>query len=469
MCQIKMKWSDVKRIIVISMLLLMFVPVAIGDGTSVQTVTVLAPPGVTVELTPDDDPVTPGVQVINPEPSTNKAVNISATVTDGDGYSDIVSVIANITGPSVIEDSPVSLSFDHAINVTTATYKGLFNMSSHSEGDYKVEVMATDFGGLTGVGSKNFTYLYGAPVVTVTTYDFATGAGVDKWAFRKQHFAKPPAVSDVPDDEFTAEQYENIMVDDGTMQVDASSGNGFYAIHRFNFSIAEPEGSITKLDILWDGNGAHDWGTDGATLYLRNFETGSYEQLNMSADIYITLEGTITDNIGDYIDDGSLIIIAEQNSAQWRFWRWTFRSQLGTDYVKVDVTSTPKPHVVILNVAPSSTEVNPGDDMMTFKVEVRNDGAPCYGYVGGAAKYPNETYCNIEWEKTDYLNTGDAYTAHLDWTVPEDATLGSYGFVSATWDACWTECEAEPCYLDGCCDGEQHRYEEENVFEVVVE
>jgi hypothetical protein len=156
-----MKWSDVKRIIVISMLLLMFVPVAIGDGTSVQTVTVLAPPGVTVELTPDDDPVTPGVQVINPEPSTNKAVNISATVTDGDGYSDIVSVIANITGPSVIEDSPVSLSFDHAINVTTATYKGVFNMSSHSEGDYKVEVTATDAGGLSGAGSKNFTYSYG--------------------------------------------------------------------------------------------------------------------------------------------------------------------------------------------------------------------------------------------------------------------------------------------------------------------
>ena len=336
-----------KRITLFFILLLVVAPVAIGNAigndTVVQTVTVLAPPGVTVELTPDDDSVTPGVQVINPDPSTNKTVNITAAVSDGDGYSNIVSVIANITGPSVVEDSPVNLSFDSVVNITTAVYTGSFNMSNHSEGDYKVEVRATDFGELTGVSSRNFAYLYGAPVVTVTTYDFATGAGVDKWAFMKQHFATPPAVSNVPDDEFTAEQYENIMVDDGTMQVDASSGNGFYAIHRFNFSIAEPEGSITKLDILWDGRGYHDLGISGATLYIWNFETKSYEQLNMSTDIYITLEGTITDNIGDYIDDDTMIIIAEQNFPVWKFWRWKFRSYIGTDYVKVDVTYTPKP------------------------------------------------------------------------------------------------------------------------------
>jgi len=122
------------------------------------------------------------------------------------------------------------------------------------------------------------------------------------------------------------------------MQVDASSANGFYAIHRFNFSIAEPEGSITKLDILWDGRGTHDWGTDGATLYVWNFQADMYEQMDTSTDTYVTLGGTITDNIGDYIDDdGSLIIIAEQNSAQWEWWRWRFRSRLSTDYVRVNV------------------------------------------------------------------------------------------------------------------------------------
>ena len=431
----------------------------LADNVGIDTTVPNTAPSVDIELIPDDDPTTPGVQVI-----TNKTVTITATVVDMNGYDDIISVIANITGPSVVEDSPVSLSFDGVVNVTTAVYKGTFNMSNHAEGDYKVDVTATDKGGLTGVGSKNFTYLYG---VVVTTYDFKTGAGIDKWAYRYQHNTKPPATNDVPNMEFKRRHYRLISRDDRIMKIDFTRSNDYYAIHRFKFNIAEPEGSITKLDILWDGAGYMRWGTRGATLYIWNFETGMYEQLDRDTATFLTLEGTISDNIEDYMDDdGSAIIIAEQNSAQWRFWRWTFRSQLGTDYVKVDVTYIPKPYLTILDILPDATEVNPGDDI-TFAIDVRNDGASGYGYVGGAAIYPDGTYCNTEWEKSDYLNTGETYTAHLDWTVPEEAPLGWYGFVSATWDACWTGCEAEPCYLDGCCEGEQERYGEANVFEVV--
>ena len=532
-------------------------------------------PAVDVGLSPDDMPGMPGVQVINPDPGTNKTVTITANVTDMNGCDDLTGVvIATITGPSEVEGSPMSLSFDSVVNLTTAAYTGSFNMSNHAEGEYKVEVNATDNGGLEGVGSRNFTYSYGAPPDTtppevtnpganppmiladgtqesqlnvtvtdgsgiysvtvdlteiggtaaeemtniegtdiytttttaavgtpsgtyylqvnatdnspnrnsntsvsipltvlpsevVTTYDFTTGASTDKWAFRKQHNAKPPAVNDVPNIVFTSAQYNKIKVNDGTYQVDGSSANGYYAIHRFKFDLAEPESSITKLDILWDGAGYIRWGTRGATLYIWNFETGAYEQLDTSTDTYITLEGTITDNIGDYIDDdGSLIIIAEQNSAQWKWWWWTFRSRIGTDYVKVDVTYTPEPYLTVLDITPGAAVVHRGEDI-TFEIEVRNDGAPGYGYVGGAAKYPNGTYCNTEWKKTSYLNTGDTYTAQLNWTVPLDAHTGSYGFVSATWDACWDGCEDSPCYLDGCCDGEQDRYEEVDVLEVV--
>ena len=340
-------WEDMKEktlaiasAIVLIVAFLSCLPVyATGAGTT-ATVLNAAPTVSSIDLTPDDAPATSGVQVINPEPATtNKTVTITATVCDLNGWDDIVntSVIANITGPSVVVESPVNLSFDTVVTVTTAIYKGSFNMSNHSEGDYKVEVTAADAGGLTCVGSKNFTYLYGAPVVIVTTYNFTTGAGKDKWAFRKQHFANPPADNDDPNNEFKVKEYKKIKFDDGTMQADASAANGFYAIHRFKFSIAEPESSITKLDILWDGKATHDWGTDGATLYIWNFSAGMYEQLVTSNEAYITLEGTITDNIGDYIDDdGSLIIIAEQNTAHWRF-GLKFRSRLSTDYVMVNV------------------------------------------------------------------------------------------------------------------------------------
>ena len=307
-------------------------------GVDIDTTIPNIAPSVDVKLTPDDDPKMPGVQVINPDPTTNKTVTITATIVDMNGYDDIISVMANITDPSVVEDSPISLSFDGFVNVTTAVYKGTFNMSNHAEGDYKVDVTATDKGGLTGVGSEDFTYLYGA---VVTTYNFKTGAGIDRWAYRYQHNPKPPATNDVPNLEFKHGHYKLISRDDRIMKIDFTRSNGYYAIHRFKFDIAEPEGSITKLDILWDGIGHIGRGTRGATLYIWNFETGTYEQLDRDTATFLTLEGTISDNIGHYIDDdGSLIIIAEQNSPQWKFWRWKFRSYIGTDYVRVNVTYT---------------------------------------------------------------------------------------------------------------------------------
>jgi len=564
--------------------------VSANDATSSATV-LNAAPTVGVGLTPDDNLAAPGVQVINPNWQTqNKTVRITATVTDMNGWDDLTGIVtAVITGPNPVNDSPVSLAFDHNASVATAVYTGVFNMSDHAEGDYTVNVTAGDSGGLSGSDSENFTYLhtagditpptvtdpvadpdlitadgaeeselsvnvtdvsgiyavtidlfpiggvsaqpmdniagtdtytttttaavgttpgmYGLPVTAtdnstnrntnidvnilltvlphgdVAIYDFTTGTKKDKWAFRKQHFTKPPADNGDPNDEFKIKEYKKIKADDGTMQEDASAAEGFYAIHRFDFSIAEPVEAVTKIDILWDGKGEHDCGTDGATLYIWNFETGAYEQLDSSTDVYITLEGRVIASIEDYLGpDGNLIFIAEQNTAQntaqWRLWQWAYRlllntdyekchSRLGTDYVKVEVTYTPQPEVVVLDVTPSAAAVHPGDEM-TFAIDVRNDGASGYGYVGSAARYPDGTYCNTEWAKTDHLNTGDTYTTHLNWTVPADAPIGQYGFLSKTWDSCWGGCEGTPCYIDGCCGGMQDRYDADDVFEVVT-
>lgn len=424
--------------------------VSASDVASNATV-LNAAPTAGVGLSPDDDPVAPGVQVINPDwESQNRAVTITATVADMNGWGDLTGIVAAvITGPGIVDDSPVSLTFDHNTGVATAVYIGVFNMSTHAEGDYTVNVTADDAGGLSGSGYENFAYLrtaddivppavtdpvadpdsivvagveesemsvnvtdasgiyavtidlspiggdseqmmtnimgtdtytttttaavgtlpgmYGLPVTAtddspnrntnatvnilltvlpqeiVTTYDFTTGAGGDKWAYRKQYDAKPPASSDVPDTEFTQPDYEKIMADDRIMQIDITDANGEYAIHRFKFSIDEPESSITEIDILWDGVGYHYWGARGATLYIWNVESGCYEELSRGSSTYLTLEGRITEDIGDYIDDsGSLTVIAEQNAPQRKFWRWVLKSSVGTDYVKVDVTCTPQ-------------------------------------------------------------------------------------------------------------------------------
>ena len=143
-------------------LLLLFSPLIVhADSVSTSaTAKNTAPTIDNLDLSPDDDLAIPGVQVINLYSGTNKTVTTVANVSDDNGWDDVVNVTAEITGPSVVEDSPVNLSFDRGINVTTAVYMGSFNMSNQSEGEYKVEVTATDAGGLNGTSSTNFTYSY---------------------------------------------------------------------------------------------------------------------------------------------------------------------------------------------------------------------------------------------------------------------------------------------------------------------
>ena len=208
------------------------------------------------------------------------------------------------------------------------------NNTYTQNGTYTVNLTVTDNKGATDMNTTTAT-VTSAPVVT--TYDFTSGAGSDKWAYRKQHNKKPPATNDVPSIGFESAQYNNIKMNDSTYQEEDIFTNGYYAIHRFTFDIAEPVENITKLGVLWDGKGYMERGTNGATLYIWNVNTGKYEQLDKSTNEYITLTGTITTNIENYINAGSnLTIVAEQNTKA----KQGKPSKIGTDYVKVDITHT---------------------------------------------------------------------------------------------------------------------------------
>ena len=117
-----------------------------------------APTVDSITITPDDEPTKDGVQV-NPTPGSNKTVNISAVVSDPNGWDNIRTVKANITGPSTVADSPVNLTYVSNSSLMTATYNGTFNMSFYyANGTYTVDVTATDNGSLTGSNSTTFEY-----------------------------------------------------------------------------------------------------------------------------------------------------------------------------------------------------------------------------------------------------------------------------------------------------------------------
>ena len=178
-------------------------------------------------------------------------------------------------------------------------------------------------------------------------YDFLTGAGTDKWAFRyritQDEFNSPI----YPSTEFTTDpdQYGNIEANDDTFQIDDTGKNqdGYYAAHRFNFSIAEPESKVTKINVTWNGKGYHDL-TDynGAYLYIWNFTSVAYYQLAIttSGDEQ-TLTGEKTGTCcSDYIDSSGNVTVLVKQKSECSF-PPSKKSYIETDYVRVAVVATP--------------------------------------------------------------------------------------------------------------------------------
>ena len=169
-------------------------------------------------------------------------------------------------------------------------------------------------------------------------YDFLTGAGTDKWAYEKEVSAKPPTSNGVPSTEFpTSTDYNKIKTDNEDYKQSDSATNGYYAAHRFNFSISESPSSITKINVTWNGKGWHEFvqSSDGANLYIWNFTLGEYELLHegASTEDEVTLTGEKTSSIGNYINGGNVTVLVVQKSEDTR----RKHSHIETDYVRVAI------------------------------------------------------------------------------------------------------------------------------------
>ncbi|AKB38121.1 hypothetical protein MSSAC_3531 [Methanosarcina siciliae C2J] len=198
-----------------------------------------------------------------------------------------------------------------------------------------------------GDGESYYTPFLAVLKTRICTFDFSNNtsgvAGVDHFAYRYQNNSRAPITNDVPDIEFTSAQYNNIKADDGTFQVDVTDATGNYAAHRFVFNVSCCccNASLLDANVTWNGKGWHDAGgsSDGAYLYIWNFNTGAYEELDNcdgdGSEQYLT--GEITANLGNYINNGQVIVLAEQKTAQVTSGipPVTNSSHIETDYVKL--------------------------------------------------------------------------------------------------------------------------------------
>lgn len=169
-------------------------------------------------------------------------------------------------------------------------------------------------------------------------HDFNTTGDTTGSAFRREVSAKPPAAADVPSDDLSP--ISNIEDNDGVFQTDFS--DCMYAAHRFVFNIDTsaakdgPLSDIEKINITWNGKGWHDTGGTANGTYLYIWDGTAYEELaNNSGDgSEVSLTGTVTADIADYINSGNVTVIAVQKTAGAD----EDMSNVATDYIGLIVT-----------------------------------------------------------------------------------------------------------------------------------
>ena len=239
---------------------------------------------------------------------------------------------------------------------------------------YQLGPLEIDYGERTFAEARPW---YVAVDPTVHTYDFSTGAGSDKWAYRRQASVKPPGTNDVPSTEFTTAEYGRIESNNNVFQEDITDAGSYYSTHRFTLKIQEDISSITSIYVLWNGKGytesSGSGAIDGATLYIWNSANGEYENKNTTTtSSEVDLSYNITSGIGNYIDaDGNLRILVEQNTyTRWKQGAYRY-SHIQTDYVKADVSGVYPKLDVSIDEYPDVTR---GDTGISYKAYVNNTG-----------------------------------------------------------------------------------------------
>ena len=164
-------------------------------------------------------------------------------------------------------------------------------------------------------------------------YDFATGGDTIEWAYAGGVDGVPTSATE-PNTPFSS--MSEIADVGGSSYLTSSDTEDYSAAHRFVFDVVEDPANIEKLVVTWIGTGTHENGVDnGATVYIWNDNSSEYEPLNTTTSgSEVTLTGTITTDIADYVVDGNVTVLVKQNGAS----DGDDASVLATDYVKLVVT-----------------------------------------------------------------------------------------------------------------------------------
>lgn len=184
----------------------------------------------------------------------------------------------------------------------------------------------------------------GVPTSSGNIYDYSTRTrGTDIWAYDGTFTARPPTSNSTPSAVLSNGEYDDIDRDDNDAHSVAASSGGQYPSMRYVIQIDEAEADVTQFVVTWIGSNqnGHPPKNDGVLLYIWNYTTGAYEQLDISADTEaeVTLTGTVNVNVGDYLggaSDNTVTLLAQSRDKK----QGAHGNTLNCDYVSLAITNS---------------------------------------------------------------------------------------------------------------------------------
>ena len=218
---------------------------------------------------------------------------------------------------------------------------------------YTVWVNATDPSG-SGLWTRD-SFIFITETITITVYDFSSGAGTthhaygtysDKWRSdlngHRTHSEFDTEVDDVASDAYADLAYSDATGGDSdpNRYQNPDEGDRDESTMTCEFYISEDRGSVTQLDVLWEGYGDAN---SHMELYIWNYAQANWGNLNGNTgennfvddgtanDADMILQGSTTSSIADYIDtDGEITLLIYMDHASEASFH---------DYVSVTITS----------------------------------------------------------------------------------------------------------------------------------
>ena len=226
----------------------------------------------------------------------------------------------------------------------TGEYDWSVPMAHSSQARVKVVASATDSDTAEAESASNFEI---SPVVR-TTYDFSTGAGVNKFGYGFQKGTwnggiagnRTPVASALVAGEYTAMSTSNATGGDGDSNryISTAPGNGQESTHYYEFTLAEDPADIDEIKVYWEGYADQctqaelyvwdytnsEWGDGSGLLGQNRF------MANTASNRDDLIVGRLTSNFSDFVN----------GSGQMTFLVYGERSkdETFTDYMSVQVT-----------------------------------------------------------------------------------------------------------------------------------